>query len=315
MALLITGGAGFIGSNLAIKLLELNYEVIVIDTKENPVNLETIRDSIEYIKCDVRDSEKLQEIIDSLKIRGIIHLAAVSRVIWGEQDPERCIDININGTKSVLQAIVRSKSRPWLIFGSSREVYGEPEKLPVKEDFPKIPINVYGYTKLLGERLVEQYAKKYKLNAITLRFSNVYGNEKDILDRVIPRFILAALRDETIEIHGGQQIFDFTHIDDTVVGIVKAIKFLEELDQNSGFYEHFHILPGRPSTLQKIVNIIADYLKKSLKVVYTAPRAYDVVRFYGDPSKAYEILGFKARIFVEEGIPMTIERFKRVFGL
>jgi len=315
MALLITGGAGFIGSNLAIKLLELGYEVVIADIKKNPTNLAGILDSIKYIQCDVRNKEKIQEIIDSCKVHDVIHLASVSRVVWGEQDPEKCIDININGTISVLQAIIRSKYRPRLIYGSSREVYGEPKTLPVKESFPKIPINVYGYTKLLGERLVKQYVNKHRLNAITLRFSNVYGNEKDILDRVIPRFILAALRNETIEIHGGQQIFDFTHIIDTVEGIVKAIKFLEEIDSNSGSYEHFHILPGRPSTLQKIVKIIADYLKKDLKVVHTPPRKFDVIRFYGDPSKAYEILGFRAKIFVEKGIPMTIERFRKVLGL
>ena len=315
MTVLITGGAGFIGSNLSIKLVELNYDVIVLDIKDNPINLEPIIKEINYVKIDVRDTNKLRELIDSYNVEGIIHLAAVSRVIWGEQNPERCIDVNVNGTRSVLHAIVKSKTKPWLIFGSSREVYGEPAKLPVREDFPKIPINVYGYTKVLGERLVEHYVNKYGINAITLRFSNVYGNEKDILDRVIPRFILAALRDEPIEIHGGQQVFDFTHIEDTIEGILRAMKFLEDLDSNSSFYDHFHILPGRPSTLQKIVDIISSYLKKDLEVIYTKPRKYDVVRFYGDPSKAYEILGFKAKIFVEEGIPKTIDRFRKVFGL
>lgn len=315
MALLITGGAGFIGSNLAIKLLGSGYDIVIVDRKESPRNLSEILNSIKYLRYNIQDTKAIQQIIDSYKIQGVIHLAAVSRVIWGELNPEMCINVNINGTRSVLQAILRSKYKPWLIFGSSREVYGEPKALPVKEDFSKIPINIYGYTKLLGERLVEHYVSKHKINAITLRFSNVYGNEKDIPDRVIPRFIFAALRNKNIEIHGGQQIFDFTHISDTVEGIIRAIKFLERIKTNSGFYDHFHILSGRPSTLQKIVDIIAGYLKKKLKITYTAPREYDVVRFYGDPSKAYEILRFKAKIFVKKGIPMTIDRFRKVYNL
>jgi len=314
LKILITGGAGFIGSNLAEKLIKRHNEIYILDWVSELKNLKNIVDRVHFIKGDIR-KVNFRRILKDNEINGVVHLAAVSRVVWGEKDPEKCIDINVNGTKRLLEAISKNDKKPWIIFGSSREVYGEPRKLPVKEDYPKIPINVYGRSKLIGEQLVKRYAKMLNLHAIVLRFSNVYGNEKDILDRVIPRFIIAALKNEKIEIHGGNQIFDFTYINDTVNGIIKAIELLSDIQQNTYFYEDFHLLPGEPSTLQNIVKMISDHLQKDLIIKYTPPRNYDVKKFYGDPSKAEDILGFKSKVKLKKGIPMTIERFKEVFNL
>jgi len=306
--ILITGGAGFIGSNLAESLLKTGkYKIYILDIKENAKNLENIAKQTVYIQGDIRDKELLNRLFKNIEFHGVIHLAAVSRVIWGEKNPELCISTNVIGTENLLQSLTLSKS--WLIFGSSREVYGEPQILPVKEDAPKIPINLYGKTKLKGEKLVEQYSRKYKISSIILRFSNVYGNEKDIMDRVIPKFILNGIKGLPLEIQGGNQVLDFTYIDDTVEGIMKAIAYLE---RNRYVFDDFHILTGKPTKITDLPLLISRHIGRKVKVTYTDPRKYDVEKFYGDPEKAKHILKFEARIDISEGIKLTTKRFKEV---
>jgi nucleoside-diphosphate-sugar epimerase len=311
-AILITGGAGFIGSNLAEYLLQMKKQVIVIDIKNNPQNLEKFIEKVEYFSLDIKNYKSVEKIFSLYDdIEGIIHLAAVSRVIWGEENPELCISTNIGGIENILNAIANMKTKPWLIFGSSREVYGEPNKFPVKENFPKNPINIYARTKLIGESMVRNYSKKYKIKSAILRFSNVYGNDRDILDRVIPRFVISALKNEPLYVHGGAQVFDFTNINDTVRGIIKTIEYLEN-QENNMIYEDFHILTGKPTNILELANIILSRVSSSSQVIITKPRNYDVVKFYGDPSKAYNKLGFSSNIGIEEGISMTIKNLKEL---
>ncbi|MGA1866074.1 MAG: NAD-dependent epimerase/dehydratase family protein [Thermoplasmatota archaeon] len=311
-SVMVTGGAGFIGSSLTEHLLHKGYHAIVLDNREDPKNSPEVLERIDYYNGDIRDKRLLNDILREHDVEGIVHLAAVSRVVIGEESPEICIDTNLNGTRILLEAIRESGGRPWFIYGSSREVYGEPANLPVKESDPKAPINTYGRTKLGSEKLLEEHARTKDLKACTLRFSNVYGNENDIQDRVIPRFIIAGLRNERMEIHGGRQIFDFTHIDDTVNGIGKCVEHLEKrCNGHPGhYYDDFHVLIGKGVTLQELANIISRHLRKDIDIHYTKPRTYDVERFIGDPTKSREVLGFSANIGIEEGIRSTIERFR-----
>ena len=309
--ILITGGAGFIGSTLIRELLKReNYKIFVLDIKENPINLKSILGKIDYINGDIRNKEIVNSLFNSIDFAGVINFAAVSRVIWGHENPNLCVSTNIDGTKTLMDAISKSKKKSWVIFGSSREVYGEQTNLPVKESANKVPINIYGKTKLEGENIVINYSKKSGISSIILRFSNVYGNERDILDRVIPNFVLRALRGENLEIHGGKQIFDFTHVDDTVQGIILAI---EHLEKNDYALDDFHILTGQPTKLIDLPQIISKYIKKDVKIKFTKARNYDVEKFYGDPSKAKDILGFNAKIDIDKGIEITVNRFKKMF--
>ena len=311
--ILITGGAGFIGSNLASFLLDRGHEVTVLDNRRDLKNLEGILDRVHHMDGDIRDRALLEDLFGRKRMHGVVHLAAVSRVIWGEEDPARCVDINLNGTKTLLEAMVKGTPvRPWFIYGSSREVYGECDRLPVREDAPKAPINVYGHTKLDCERFLAGITMENGLRSIALRFSNAYGNEKDIMDRVIPRFVMAGLRGERLEIHGGNQMFDFTHIDDTVEGIARSMELLEsKAGTGSGpYFNEFHILCGKGVTLQQLCGIISQNLRKDLDIAVTTPRTYDVDRFFGDPSKACEVLGFRASIDIDQGVAMTIARLR-----
>lgn len=311
--ILITGGAGFIGSNLTESFLDQGENVIVLDIEEKPKNLSNLFDNIEYIRGDVRNRKVVQNILHDKNIVGIIHLAAVSRVIWGELNPGRCIDVNVNGTRTLVDIARKSQRCPWMIFGSSREVYGEPMILPVSKDFPLRPVNIYGETKIQGERLIKEYSDKTGSSAVVLRFSNVYGNERDILDRVTPKFILSALNKKKIEIHGGNQVFDFTHISDSVDGIMKTVRFIRNSPES--IIEHFHILTGKGTTLQGITETISPSLEYELEVTYTAAREYDVEKFTGNPDKTERLLGFKAKTLPSKGVPETVKLYREVFEL
>jgi len=308
--ILITGGAGFIGSNLAEELVKDGYEIHILDILDEPENIYPFEDGVDYVKMDVRD-EELHKFLKDVNPDGIIHLAAVSRVIWCEENPELCQSVNLGGTKNLLKAISEMRERPWLIFGSSREVYGEPQRIPVSEEFPVNPINTYGIAKVQGEKEVTKSSDEHEFKSVILRFSNVFGNERDILDRVIPRFIIRALKDEPIEIHGGNQLFDFTYIDDTVQGIVKTIKFMEKQEEN-GYIDTFHILTGTPTEITELPKIISKHLEKELEIRYTEPRTYDVERFYGNPEKAGKFLGYSAKVGMDEAIKRAIENLREV---
>ncbi len=310
--ILITGGAGFIGSNVIERALRENKKVYSLDYRKDIDNLNHLSGAIKTINLDTRNKEELFSFLQENHFSGVLHLAAVSRVIWAENNPQMCKDININGTQNLLEGLERTGQNPWFIFGSSREVYGEPDSTPVDESYPKTPINIYGETKLAGEEMVKDWSSRTGNPSVVLRFSNVYGNEKDILDRVIPRFVLKALRKQPLEIHGGNQLIDFTHISDTVEGIFNAIAYLEN---GCCLHEHFHLLTGKGTTLQEVSEIISAHIGQEVQTIKKEGRNYDVDRFVGEPSKALNKIKFKAKIPPEKGIPMTIDCFKEVFSL
>ena len=158
MKILLTGSAGFIGHALKTFLEKQNVSVVPFDIKNDP-------------KYDIRDITILKRKVKDVK--GIIHLAAVSRVITAQQEPLKCVSTNIGGTSNILESARTTENEPpWVIFGSSREVFGEPKNFPVTEETPKIPINIYGLSKITGERLCETYSKYYGLKIRIQSFSN-----------------------------------------------------------------------------------------------------------------------------------------------
>ncbi|PRM96701.1 hypothetical protein CJ670_08015 [Arcobacter cryaerophilus gv. crypticus] len=301
---------GFIGLSLTKKLHNLDYHITIIDIEDNNKKNKPYLElqNVDFIKIDVTDKSKVNELLEFHDFDGIIHLAAVSRVVVAQNNPKKCIDININGTKTLLECLEKSTSKknPWLIFASSREVYGEPIKLPVKETFEKNYVNIYGKSKLEGENLFSNYAKKNNNNCLVLRFANVYGNEFDIFDRVIPRFIKAIAFEEQLQIEGGGQIIDFTHIDDTVNTIYKAIKYIKD---KQNVIDDFHILPGIGWSLNDLIKYIENILGKDAKVKINTKRNYDVEKFIGDPTKIKTILKSEKFMSLEEGLKKSIPNY------
>jgi len=253
---------------------------------------------------DVRNAEDVRAAVDSCE--GIIHLAAVSRVIWGERDPERCWETNVGGLQNVVQAAQRSLWRPWFIFASSREVYGQPNILPTDEDAPLRPVNHYGRTKVEGEEIVRR-AQDHGLVGGILRLSNVYGSTRDHVDRVIPAFARAAAVGDDLLVEGMENTFDFTHLDDTVQGILALVDLLRG---GATRPSPMHLLTGQPTTLGQLSELAVRIGGNNSKIVSAPPRSYDVGRFWGDPSRAHDVLGWRPQISLAEGLDRLIGDFR-----
>jgi len=299
---------GFIGISLAKKLSKLNYSVTLFDIRDSNKNEKPYLkcENINFIKGGTNDTKLLAKIFNENIFDGIIHLAAVSRVVVAQKNPNECIKTNINGTQSLLLALENLTYQPWLIFGSSREVYGEPKELPVKEFFEKNFVNIYGNSKIQGENLFISFAKANGSNCLILRFANVYGNQYDLFDRVIPKFIRAIFFGEELTIEGGGQIIDFTHIDDTVDTILKSIQYMKE---NEGIIDDFHILPGTRWSLYQLIDYVENILDKKAIIKRNEKRNYDVEKFIGDPRKIKTILKSRDFLSLEDGLKLAIPRY------
>ena len=296
MKILITGSSGFIGTALEKLLEEKNIEVVTFDIKNDPLE-------------DIRDISTLQSKMSG--VGGIVHLAAVSRVKTAHDNPLECINTNIGGLANVLESARLAKSNqnnPWVIFSSSREVYGDPAILPVDESSIRKAINIYGVSKLLGEDLCRIFSESYELKVRVLRLSNIYTGKNDRLGRVIPKFILQAMNNEDLFIHGtGEEIFDFTYISDTIQGILGCIY---EIEGSSNLYDDFNLSSGIPISLKQLADSIIEKTQSKSKVVFAPSRSYDVNKFYANPSKAIKKLGFSPKVALDKGIELSIKELK-----
>ncbi|MHA2288632.1 MAG: NAD-dependent epimerase/dehydratase family protein [Promethearchaeota archaeon] len=296
MKILITGSSGFIGSALKQIFEKQGIEFVSFDIKADPLE-------------DVRKFSAIKSKLSG--VDGIVHLAAVSRVKTAHDNPLECINTNIGGLANVLESVRLAQSihnTPWVIFASSREVYGEPTTLPVDESSTRKAINVYGVSKLFGEDLCKAYSDNYGLKVRVLRFSNVYTGKKDHLGRVIPRFILQALNNEDLFIHGtGEEIFDFTYVTDTIQGVLGCI---HEITQSSNLFDDFNLSTGIPISLKLLADTIIQKTHSKSKVEFSEPRSYDVNKFYANPKKARGKLGFSPKVTLDKGIELSIEELK-----
>ena len=314
MAILVTGGAGFIGSSLIEALVERGREVVSLDNKVETPNLIGLLDRIDHVRGDIRKRRTVARIAQDHKLEGVVHLAAVSRPVWAEVKPHICLEVNVEGTAALLEEIGASGQAPWVIYASTVDVYGHHVRFPMAEGEPIRPDTVYGRSKLAGEEIVAHRAVFRNWRAFTLRLPGVYGNEKDILDRAIPSFVLAALRGQPLELHGGGQITEFLHIRDVLKAIFRTIDLLE-WDRRRPYVETVDLLSGRVTALGAIIDTIGRHLGRPLDVRDLPARPGNIPQFMGDPTRAREILGFEASVLPEQGVPEMIELYRRVFGL
>jgi len=303
---LVTGGNGFIASHLAERLEDLGDDVTLLDLEFN-ANTKSL--DCERVRADVRDYAAIHDAVEGKD--AVFHFAAVSRVAWGQEDPYNCWTTNQLGTLNVLEACRKSESRPTLFYASSREVYGEPRYLPVDEAHPKAPVSVYGVTKLCAERACRSYAASSGLDRsvdeVIFRFSNVYGSERDLPERVIPKFMASALRGEDIVLYGGEQVLDFTFIDDTVGGILRA--YLATIDNGRDLVgEEFHFVTGRGVSVSELAEMIVNLTGSSSRIVRGSANGFEVRRFIGDPRKSQKMLGYAPRVRLEDGLKRLKER-------
>lgn len=292
--ILVTGSSGLIGSALTSTLLTKGSNIVHFDLSAHG-----------DAWGDVRDRDCLRKVIAG--VDGIVHLAAVSRVIWGERDPELCWATNVGGLKNVLEVAAESAQSPWLIFASSREVYGQPDHLPVTEDCPLRPVNIYGRSKVEGEALVLA-ARSMGVRACTIRLSNVFGTVADHVDRVVPAFARAAALGQELRVDGTEHTFDFTHIDDVTRGIVALIELLVA---GEAAPPPIHFVSGTPTTLGELANLAVQIGQSGSKIRPAAPRDFDVARFFGDHARATALLGWRPQVSLEEGLTQLIQAFRK----
>jgi nucleoside-diphosphate-sugar epimerase len=295
-AILVTGSSGLIGAALSSALSARGYDVRAMDIRKQPAADK---------RGDVRDFEQVLDGVSGC--RGIIHLAAVSRVAWGERDPQRCQAVNVQGTANVIRAALTGPTRPWIVFASSREVYGEPASLPVSEDHPLRPMNVYARSKARGEELMDQ-AREAGLATATVRFSNVYGSVHDHADRVVPAFCRGAAAGGELVVCGLEHVFDFTHLKDTVRGLFAIVQALEDGETLPAI----HLVSGVGTTLAQLAALANRAGGQRARIVDAPERDYDVARFVGDPERAQRLLGWRATITIEEGVRDLVGKFVRL---
>lgn len=293
--ILITGSSGLVGTALRNSLASLGFEVVGLDLRATDTEAGNVRDAAR-VGDAVRGCD------------GVVHLAAVSRVVWGENNPALCQATNVGGLQNVLSAVFLEEKRPWVIFGSSREVYGQPELLPATEETSLRPMNIYARTKVEGEQLIAM-ARKEGLRAMVIRLSNVFGSTFDHADRVIPAFARAAVLGHTLRVDGDGHTFDFTHIDDVTRGLVALIQLLQD---GADAQPPIHLVSGKPTTLGQLARMAIDIAVSSSTVSHASPRNFDVERFYGSPERAGRLLAWAPRVSLIEGLTRLISDFRTV---
>ena len=298
--IVVTGSAGFIGSNLTDKLLELGAEIIGIDNLYNGrlENLENAfkNKNFKFIKGDIRDLNLLMEVFKNVEI--IYNEAAFTSVPQSVLMPDTCNDVNINGTLNVLNA-ARQRDVGKVIFATSSSVFGDLPGLPKKDDSKRSPISPYGVAKLACESYMQSYFRVYGLNTISLRYFNVFGpRQRDSpYSGVIAIWLGNLLRDESLVIFGdGAQSRDFTYIKDVLDANLLAA-------ENHAAGEILNIGAGSPIKLTDLAKLILKITdKNNLDIEYTDARAGDIKHSYADISGARELIKFEPKFNQEEGL-------------
>lgn len=293
--ILVTGHEGLVGRYVWPELENRGFRVKGIDLRSR-------RKSFRGDICEIKQMEKAMQ-----DCNGVIHFAAVSRVVHGQNNPDLCWKTNAEASRMLLNLATQNPLKPWVLVASSREVYGESNTLPVKESTPLQPVNIYGRSKQFMEEAAFE-ARKQGLNTAIVRLANVYGCTLDHSDRVLPAFCRAAVLGESLRVDGGQNTFDFTHISDVAKGILRIV---ELLDLGVSNLPALHLLPGIPTTLELAAKMAIAAAKTSATIIEAPPREYDVSQFVGCPDLAHEILGWRAQISPQAGITMFVEAFRK----
>lgn len=304
---LVTGGAGFIGSNLVRFLVEKGESVRVLDdfSTGKRENLTEIAGRIEIIEGDIRDSNIVEKAAAGADI--VHHLAALGSVPRSVSDPARSHDVNVNGTFNVLLA-ARNAGAKRLVFSSSSSVYGQSDVMPQHEGLPIQPISPYGATKAIGEVYCRAFYETYGLETICLRYYNVFGPRQDPASQyaaAIPLFVSALLADKPPTIFDdGEQSRGFTYIDNVTQANWKAASAARTAGQT------INISTTSSVTVNTVVAEIAKLLEKDIEPIYTDPRPGDIKHSLADISRAKELIGYVPAIDFQEGIHRAIDWYK-----
>jgi UDP-glucose 4-epimerase len=304
---LVTGGAGFIGSNLVDALVSRGDSVRVLDNLFSGV-LENVNPAAVLIEASVTDEDAVREAVDGVDI--VFHQAAHRAVLRSVEDPITTDTANVHGTIVVLKAALDAGVHR-VVSASSSSVYGGAETRPTPETTPTLPRSPYAATKLAGEHYCRVFAELYDIETVSLRYFNVYGPRQrpdSAYAAVIPLFIDALRNDRAPEIHGdGKQSRDFSYISDVVAANLAASS--APADRCSG--HAYNVAGGTEHSLLDLLELLGTILDIEPRPVHTDPRPGDVRHTCADPAAAAEDLGFACHVDFEEGLRRTVEWFDR----
>jgi UDP-glucose 4-epimerase len=300
---LVTGGAGFIGSNLVRGLLEQGDDVRVLDnfSTGNRANLAGLE--VEIVEGELRSYERVHNAVRGVEV--VYHLGALGSVPRSVQDPLTSSAVNVEGTLNVLLA-ARDEGVRRVVFSSSSSVYGNSGELPRTEAMPSDPISPYGVAKLAAERYCVSFSRVYHgFETVVLRYFNVFGPRQSPFSQyaaVVPLFVTAIREGRPVTIYGdGEQSRDFTYVANVVDATIRA----GSADGASG--EIFNIAAGAPGSVNLLADTIGRILERPVEKAYTEPRPGDVRDSWADVASAGRVLGYRPSVDLEQGLRNTIE--------
>ena len=312
MKIVVTGGAGFLGSHLVDKLIREGEEIIVIDNLFRG-QTENIEQHIPNKKFTLLNDEiqNKTKISDALHLAdAVIHFASISSVFRSIVEPEIVNTINVTGTLNMLNLCIKEEVQCF-IFASSAAVYGGDRNRPLQENDSLHPLSPFAASKIAGEAYCKAYSETYGLNTIILRFMNIYGPRiTKVYRRVCSKFAEATIRNEPLVIVGdGKQTRDFTYVTDAINAIILA------LNNKDIEGETFNIGTGKPTTINQLANLykkISENPKQEIK--YINAKKGDLIHSYADRTKAKKKMGYNPKIDIGTGIPKYLEWYKKTMN-
>jgi UDP-glucose 4-epimerase len=305
LKILVTGGAGFIGSHVVDAYITAGHEVAILD------NLSTGRDAnvnpaAALYRVDVRDAAEVQQAFASFKPEIVNHHAAQSEVPKSVADPGYDAQVNVVGGLNLLRACVDNSVRKVIFSSTGGALYGEPDVVPCDEDHPIRPLSPYGTSKFAFEQYLATFERTFGLVYTTLRYANIYGARQDFAaeeGRVVAIFAGRMIEHRTVTIDGdGNQSRDMLHVGDAAIANLVALE--------GGDGGTFHISTGIPVTINDLFRKLALLTEYRLEPQFGPPRKGDVYRIALDNTRAREQLGWEPRLNLEEGLQLTVEYFR-----
>jgi len=305
MKILVTGGAGFIGSHVVDAYVAAGHDVAVLDNLITGRE-ENVNPKAPFHRVDVRDLDRVREAIGSFKPDVVNHHAAQAEVPKSVADPGYDAHVNVVGGLNVLRACIDNSVRKVIFSSTGGALYGEPDVVPADEDHPIRPLSPYGTSKFAFEQYLGTFERTFQLRFTTLRYANIYGARQDFFaeeGRVVAIFAGRMIEGKPVTIDGdGNQSRDMLHVGDVAMANLAA---LERGDGGT-----FHISSGIPVTINDLFRKLSILTEYRLEPRFGPPRKGDVYRIALDNARAREQLGWEPRIQLEEGLRLTVEYFR-----
>ena len=301
---LVTGGAGFIGSNICQELAAQGRSVRVVDNLSTGKldNLEEVMDRLEFVRADVCDADAMKAAMEGVSY--VLHQAAIPSVPRSMKEPLKVNEANVIGTLTVLES-ARKQGVKRVVFASSSSVYGDSETLPKREEMPSSPKSPYAVTKAVGEQYCRLYHSAFGVPVVVLRYFNVFGprqDESSYYAGVICKFASALLDGREVTIYGdGGQSRDFTYISNVVNANLKACT------SPSAAGALMNIGAGEETTINELVGILSEIIGVKARIDHTDPQPGDVRHSKADITRARDLLGYQIGVGLREGLEKTVE--------